>query len=95
MVISEMTISRNAPKVENTPNFSLSKPKPAAALKLPRSITATDYSERTRCHDGAGGRTARGDEHFRVFLVNDFETGGTLEVTLYIVSTPWHDAYTG
>ena len=38
IVISEMTISKNAEKVENTPNFSASKPKPAAALKLPRSM---------------------------------------------------------
>ena len=38
MVISEMTISRKAEKVEKTPYFSESKPKPAAALKLPRSM---------------------------------------------------------
>ena len=38
MVTSEMTISKKAEKVEKTPNFSWSKPKPAAALKLPRSM---------------------------------------------------------
>lgn len=38
MVISETTISKKAEKVEKTPNLSLSKPKPAAAEKLPRSM---------------------------------------------------------
>lgn len=38
MVISDMTISRKAEKVEKTPNLSGSKPKPAAAEKFPRSI---------------------------------------------------------
>jgi hypothetical protein len=38
MVISEMTISKNAEKVEKTPNLSASKPKPAAAEKLPLSM---------------------------------------------------------
>ena len=38
IVISETTISRNAEKVEKTPNLSAAKPKPAAAEKLPRSM---------------------------------------------------------
>ena len=38
MVISEMTISKNAENVENTPYLSALNPKPAAAEKLPLSI---------------------------------------------------------
>ena len=38
MVSSEMTISKNAEKVENTPNLSASNPNPAAADRLPRSM---------------------------------------------------------
>ena len=38
MVSSEMTISKNAENVENTPNLSASNPNPAAADKLPRSM---------------------------------------------------------
>jgi hypothetical protein len=37
-VISEIIISRNAEKVEKTPNLSGVKPKPAAAEKFPRSM---------------------------------------------------------
>jgi len=39
IVISDTTISRKAEKVEKTPNLSDWKPKPAAAEKLPRSMT--------------------------------------------------------
>jgi hypothetical protein len=38
IVTSETTISRKAENVENTPNLSASKPNPAAAEKLPRSM---------------------------------------------------------
>jgi hypothetical protein len=38
MVISEITISKKAEKVEKTPNLSGEKPNPAAAEKFPRSM---------------------------------------------------------
>ena len=37
-MISEIIISRNAEKVEKTPNLLGENPKPAAAEKLPRSM---------------------------------------------------------
>src|SRR6266404_4928922 len=39
IVTSDTTISRKAENVEKTPNLSGAKPKPAAAEKLPRSMT--------------------------------------------------------
>ncbi len=44
MVSSEMTISRNAENVLNTPCRPASKPNPAAAEKLPRSMTPPEQN---------------------------------------------------
>jgi hypothetical protein len=48
IVVSEINISRNAEKVEKTPNLSSANPKPAAAEKLPRSMI-TDRMNTSGC----------------------------------------------